>query len=63
MDEVEDETIGTWVPVLFRVGNTFEGCHGSEQFLSQGTRDKLVGLPDALSWADLNSYMVSVQQP
>lgn len=47
VDEVEDENIRTGVPVLFGDGNAL-GVRRPRAVSLQGTRDKLVGLSDAL---------------
>jgi hypothetical protein len=59
MDKVEDKTVRTGMPILFRVGNIFKGGYGREQPLSQGTRDKLVRPPDAFCGANLESSVIS----
>ena len=53
MHEVEDETIGTGVPVLLRIRNSFQWRHGREQSLPQGGRNEVVRLPDPLRRANL----------
>jgi hypothetical protein len=61
MDEVKDKTIRTRMPILLGIGNAFKRSYSCEQFLSQGIRDKLVGPPDALCWANLEMDAVSVR--
>ena len=61
MDEVKDKTVRTGMPILFGVGDIFEGGYGREQLLSQGTWDKLIRPPDAFCRANLESNAVLVQ--
>ena len=55
MCEIEGETVGTGMPVLLGIWDSFEWTHGYEQSPSQGGRDELVRLPDALSRTNLET--------